>query len=226
MTAKNRADTQTEINSLLNTSGSGDISAADVRATAETAKDSNLNLLETGDQSVASTINAATINAEQSRIGLIDYNDAFTSGTPIVVTGGAGFVPLTNNGAGPGTNKTYKVTGVGELWDVATNLFTWDDGLELGDQVLIRLNIIATTTTVNQTVGLKLVVGIGGTPVNIFWDSNYYKTSGVQDPIAKTSLVYMGDLNTINNGARFEVESDANATIEVIGWAITHFVRN
>ena len=225
MSAKNRADTQAEIDALLATSGTGDISAADVRTTAETSKDSNLNLLEPGDQSVASTINSATISAETARMGMQDYADATTAGTPISITGGAGFVAVTNDGAGVGTNKAYKVTGIGELWNVAGQVFDWSD-LALGDQVNIRLNVVVTTTAANQVVSTKLVAAIGGAPYDVFWQSSYYKTSGAQDPIVKTSLVYMGDANTLDNGARFEIESDGNCTVEVIGWAIQHFVRN
>lgn len=57
MTAKNRANIQTEIDSLLADNGTGDISPSDVRVVHETSKDSNLNLLETTAQSVASPVN-------------------------------------------------------------------------------------------------------------------------------------------------------------------------
>lgn len=225
MTAKNRADIQTEINSLLPTTGTGDIDASDIRTVHETSKDSNINVLETSAQTMASTLNGATISDETVRMGMQDYADATTSGTPISVTSGGGFVALTNDGAGAGTNKTFKVAGIGELWDTSGQVFDWTD-MELGDQVNIRLNIRVTTTGANQVVSVKMVAAIGGTPYDIFWQSSYYKTSGLQDPIVKTSLVYMGDANTLNNGARFEVESDGNCTVEVIGWAIQHFVRN
>lgn len=227
MAAKNRADTQTQIDSLLPTNGTGDISGSDIRTTAETAKDSNLNLLETGNQVVVSKINSATLSAETTRMGMQDYADD-TSGAAVAVGGAGVFVPLPNDGAGSGTNKATKVTGVGELWDPAAGtdgLFNWDDGLALGDQVNIRLNIKVTTTGANQIVTVKMVAAIGGSPYDIDWESKYYKSSGVQANIVKTSLVYMGDTNTLNNGARFEVSSDGNCTVEVIGWAIQHFVR-
>ena len=224
MAAKNRADIQTEINSLLPTSGTGDIDASDIRTVHETSKDSNINVLETSAQTIASTLNGATLTDETVRMGMQDYADD-TSGAAVAITGGGGFIPLPNDGASANTNKTFKVAGVGELWDTAAGLFNWDDGLELGDQVNVRLNIIITTTAANQTVSVKMVAGIGGSPYDIFWDSEYYKTSGAQDPVVKTSLVYMGDANTLNNGARFEVSSPNNATVEVIGWAIQHFVR-
>jgi hypothetical protein len=58
MTAKTRADIQTEIDSLLADNTTGDISPLDVRTVHETSKDSNLNLLDTsGTQTVAGTVN-------------------------------------------------------------------------------------------------------------------------------------------------------------------------
>lgn len=58
MTAKTRADIQTEIDSLLADNSTGDISPADVRTVHETSKDSNLNLLDTsGTQTVSGTVN-------------------------------------------------------------------------------------------------------------------------------------------------------------------------
>lgn len=58
MTAKTRADIQTEIDSLLADNTTGDISPLDVRTVHETSKDSNLNLMDTsGTQTVAGTVN-------------------------------------------------------------------------------------------------------------------------------------------------------------------------
>ena len=226
MVAKNRNDTQTEINSLLNTSGAGDISATDVRTTAETAKDSNLNLLETGNQDIASTVNDATIAGETTRSGTILYADTATASTPITVIGGAGFVAMPNDGLSPDSSDGGKVTGVGELWDAGTGLFTWTDGLVLNDICFIRLSFIPTTTAANQTVTAKLQAAIGGSPYPLFWSSTFYKTSGIQEPVVSTQFIFMGDTNTLNNGARFEVESDSNCDIEVVDWAIVHLLRN
>lgn len=195
-------------------------------------RDAFLKVISNFSQLFVTTIqNTADITALQSQIvsscqiGMQDYSDD-VSGAAIAVIGGGGFVELPNDGAGAGTNKLFKVPSVGELWDTSTNSFKWNDGLSLGDQVNIRINIRITTTSANQTANVRMLVGIGGTPRSIYWDSKYYKTSGVQANIASTSLVYMGDSNTLDNGAKFEVESDHNCTVEVIGWAIQHFVRN
>lgn len=223
MTAKNRADIQTEIDSLLPNNTTQDISPEDVRTVHETSKDSNLNLLETTNQDVASTINGATITSETVRMGLMDYNDLATATTPIAVTGGAGFVDLTNDGLGAFTNKTYKVSGVGELWDASTNLFDWSD-LSLGDQVNIRLDAEVVTTSPNQTVTFQLLVGVGGSPYTLLYSESNFKNTGSHE-INRFSMIYMGDANTLNNSAKFQVSSDANCTVEVRGWALQHFLR-
>jgi hypothetical protein len=57
MTAKTRADIQTEIDTLLANNTSGDISPLDVRTVHETSKDSNLNLLDvSGTQTVLGAV--------------------------------------------------------------------------------------------------------------------------------------------------------------------------
>lgn len=57
MTAKNRTDIQSEVDSLLADNVTGDISPSDVRIVHETSKDSNLNLLESTTQIVAGLTN-------------------------------------------------------------------------------------------------------------------------------------------------------------------------
>lgn len=228
MTAKNRADIQTEINSLLPTTGTGDIDASDIRTVHETSKDSNINVLETTAQTIASTLNASTVSGEQVRGGTSLYADSATASTPISVSGGGGFVAMTNDGLG-GNSLGGKITGIGDLWDAGAGLFDWTDGangLQLNDICFIRLSFIPTTSAANQTVTAKLQVAIGGSPYPIFWSTTFYKSSGLQEIVVSTQMVFMGDTNTLNNGARFEVESDSNCDIEVLDWAIVHLVRN
>jgi hypothetical protein len=58
MTAKTRADIQTEIDALLANNTTGDISPTDVRTVHETSKDSNLNLIDvSGSQAVLGSVN-------------------------------------------------------------------------------------------------------------------------------------------------------------------------
>jgi hypothetical protein len=224
MTAKNRADIQTEIDALLANNTTGDISPTDVRTVHETSKDSNLNLTETVNQTVASKINGATITSETVRMGMMDYNDLATATTPISIPGTSTFIDITNDGAGVNTNKLFKVVGVGELWNTGTNLFDWTD-LVLGDQVNIRLDLEVTTTSPNQLVITQLLVAVGGAPYTLSYAENVFKNTGAHE-VNRFSMLYMGDTNTLNNGAKFQVSSDGTATVIVRGWALQHFLRN
>lgn len=225
MAAKNRVDIQTEIDSLLPDNTTGDISPQDVRTVHETAKDSNLNLLETANQTVASKINNCTVSSDQARIGIMDYNDSATAGTPIAIPGTSTFTDIPNDGLGAFTNKTYKVSGVSELWDAGTGLFDWTD-LSLGDQVNIRFDATVTTTTANQNVVVQLLMAVGsGGSYGILFIDTTFKSAGTY-PLNRFNMVYMGDTTTLNNGAKFQIKSDASATIVVNGWAIQHFLRN
>jgi hypothetical protein len=67
MTAKNRADIQTEIAALLADNTAGDISPLDVRTVHETSKDSNMNLLDTaGTQTVLGSVNFTGTNLQRN----------------------------------------------------------------------------------------------------------------------------------------------------------------
>ena len=156
--------------------------------------------------------------------GIMDYNDVATTGTPIVVTGGAAAVVLTNDGAGAFTNKTYKPVGVTDVWDSINDVFDWSD-LKLGDMVDIRLDVDLTTTSVNTEVKIDLELGTGGFAYNIPWAAETnYKTTGTHK-INIYNGVYMGDTNTLNNGAAFKISADKNCTVVVNGWYCKIIVR-
>lgn len=67
MTAKTRADMQTEIDALLADNAAGDISPLDVRTVHETSKDSSMNLLDTaGTQTVLGSVNFTGANLQRN----------------------------------------------------------------------------------------------------------------------------------------------------------------
>jgi len=152
----------------------------------------------------------------RTEVGFIDYNDAATAGTPIAVTGGAGYVDLTNDGLGAFTNKLYPPSGVLEVWDAGTDRFDWSD-LELGDMVDIRLDIEVTTTGANQVFDIVLELGTGGFAYNIPFEQALVKSAQAVD-VNRYNGVYLGDANTLDNGAKFRIQSDGNATVVVRGW--------
>lgn len=156
------------------------------------------------------------VTEDVARIGLIDYNDLATQTTPINIPSGLVNVDIPNDGLGSFTNKNFRPKGVSEVWDVGNNVFDWSD-LSLGDMVDIRLDLSVTTTSPNQTVIVELVLAIGGFEYAIPFVQANVKTTGTY-PVNRYNGVYMGDENTLFNGAKFRIRSDAAATMVVNGW--------
>jgi len=157
------------------------------------------------------------------RIGFLDYNDDATSTTPISVTGGAGFVDLTNDGLGPFTNKTYAPQGVTDIWDTSNNRFDFSD-LKVGDQVIVRVDLTVTTSSANQVLQMALELGTGGSPYDLNFLRNQYKSAGVKD-IVVTVPFYIGDTNTLNNFGKIKIQSPDNCDVQVNGWYCNVLLR-
>lgn len=154
--------------------------------------------------------------------GFIDYNDTATASNPISVVGAGGYVYLTNDGLGGFTNRNYPPPNVTNVWDVANNRFDFSE-LTLGSKVDYRLDIVITTTSPNQNVTVKIEMAIGGAVYDLSVAKRQYKNAEAHD-LTIANFVYMGDLNTRDNYARFKVKSDGNASIRVKGWACYVFI--
>lgn len=150
--------------------------------------------------------------------GFFDYNDVTTASSPIAITGGAGLVTLTNDGAGSFSNDTYKPAGMADIWDVVADEFDWTV-LSLGDMVDIRLDVDVTTTSPNTEVSVVLQLGTGGGTYTIPFEKTVIKSSGTVN-INRFNGIYMGDANTINNPGLFRAEADDDITVKVIGWYV------
>lgn len=162
-------------------------------------------------------VEANTTELYQKKVGFFDYNDTATTTTPITVTGGGGFVFLTNNELGAFTNKLYPPYGVTDVWDASLNQFDFTE-LSLGSKMHYRIDLEITTTAANQEVDLEIDLGIGGSPYSLSVAQKQYKTAGTY-PLVLSSYVYMGDTNTRDNPAKFKIASPNNATVVVNGWA-------
>ena len=149
-------------------------------------------------------------------VGFVDYNDLATATTPISIPGTSIFIDLANDGAGPFTIKTYLPSGVTDVWNATTNLFDWSE-LALGDMIDIRCGIVVTTTSVNQEVELSLQLATNGIPYEIPYAHLSFKTVGTYQ-INLFNGIYLGDLNTKDNGGKFRLKSDSAATVKVNGW--------
>jgi len=154
------------------------------------------------------------------RVGVYDYNDATTSGSPIALTTAGTWYYLTNDGAGAYTNKTYALTGVPDIFDTSTGAFDFSL-LDLGDTVDIRVDVTVTTSGTGHAIDLSIEAGIGGTSYSIpFSSQQYYKSSGAHQ-IAVFNSIYIGDANTKGNPAKLRMKSDSTGdTVVVNGWYV------
>ena len=151
--------------------------------------------------------------------GFFDYNDLATATTPINVTGGAGFVVITNDELGANTTKTYKPASVTDVWKAVTSQFDFTE-LSLGDMVDIRFDLEITTTSPNQDLELQMFFGVGDPSeyeIPIF--SGSIKSTGSHE-INRYNGFYMGDTLTKDNPAELRLSSPDNCSVVVRGWYV------
>ena len=149
--------------------------------------------------------------------GIFDYRDTLTATTPVALTGGSPAI-LTNNSS-TGTFKSLPDTAVTDLWISATDKFDFSE-LNIGDMVEIRLDCDVTTTQVNQDYSIDLELAQATVPYTLpIIQSENVKTVGSHS-VVRWMGFYMKDLNTINGGAQFIINSASNLTVRVYGWYI------
>lgn len=154
------------------------------------------------------------------RSGIYDYNDATTSTTPISIAVADTWYRLTNDGAGAFTNKAYAFPDIADIWDTVNDEFDFSS-LSLGDTVDIRLDVEVTSTALNQDfdIDLVLAVGTGGQYRIPFIVEQQFKATGSRQLIRFNSI-YMGDANSRDNPAYFEIRSSDPGSVKVNGWYV------
>lgn len=151
------------------------------------------------------------------RDGFFDYNDLTTATTPIAYT--TGTIALTNDGAGAYSTSVYKPIGITQLWNTTSNQFDFSD-LSLGDEVILRTDLLVTTTGANQVFEFHLTFDIGGTPYDLGIYHAHFKTAGTYN-VVETESFYIGNAGTRDNPGELRFSSDSNATIKVNGFYIS-----
>lgn len=172
--------------------------------------------LTDGPDGTSKFISLDTLKLFLHSVGFLDYNDLATTTTPIAVTSGTSPVKLTNDELGDFTNKDNAPDGVTDVWNEATDLFDFSE-LSIGDMVDIRIDIDVTTTQPNQQVDIDLRLAVGAFEYTIPFLRNDFKTVGVQRMV-KFNGIYIGDANTKDNSAYFEISSDDDCSVVVNGW--------
>lgn len=159
---------------------------------------------------------SGVFSGTSSFLGIYDYNDTFTAGTPIAFT--AAEVKFTNNALGSFTNLNFPAGNIQGLWNSSTNFFNFSS-LPLGSLVNIRLDFTVTTTAVNQIVNVLLRLGIGVAAYDLPFPVLQYKSAGSYR-IIESLNIYIGDAATKNGTGAFFLTSDNNCTTVVHGWAV------
>ena len=236
MTKLNRETLQTQAentNILDNTAEQ--ITPEMVRTQLENERDSNINQLSDGVESVErngkKTLtltdppqredlqdNDILTNKNISLNGFIDYND--TTGSFLITADTWTDIP--NDGAGAFTNKGFKPNGVSELMDTTTGYLSLNE-LELGDNILVRNDYTINPNTNNAQVKFRYSLGSGAGAYTLEkivgrLDSG----SGIDYRFSLTpDLIYMGDTNTKDNPVKLQIYCTSNATITNAGSVIT-----
>ena len=171
----------------------------------------------------ARTVGSGALPADNIVGGFLDYNDLATASTPLVVTVAGSPVVLTNDGAGPLTNKNFPPVNVTDVWDEVDS-FDWSE-LKLGDMVDIRLEVDLITASVNTEITIDLHLGTGGVAYTIpfITDVNYKNVA--THKLSAYNGIYLGDTNTLDNGGQFKISTDKDCTVIVAGWYVRILCR-
>jgi hypothetical protein len=159
--------------------------------------------------------------ATQEWFGFMDYNDLGTIAAPLALVADT-WTPLTNDGLGPQTTKTWAPTGVEELWDTVGNALLFDD-LTVGDVLLFRADFTVTPTVNNARLSVRLnFPAFGGFQLTKGL-SSLDEGAGVAYPRVETLQFYIGSEQVLAAGATIEVLCSAAASVTVNGFFIKHF---
>ena len=160
-----------------------------------------------------------------TRMGMWDYNDVTTTGTPIPLTVAGTKYALTNDGAGVNTNLTFALPELSNIWVTGTNRFDYTM-LELGDTVDIRVDVEVTTSGVNDEIALFWRFGEGAAPYDLQIVRQNFKVAGTYTFTVLHSA-YMGDVNTRDNPGVLLMSSDSTGdTVVVNGWFVRTITRS
>lgn len=161
--------------------------------------------------------------ADKLRGGFADFNDSATAVTPITYVPADNWKLLTNDKSGEFTLIDYLPEGItGALYD--SNEFDFSE-MSIGDMINMRTDLIVTTSSPNQEVETRLRVAIGTDSEFFIPFSTITYKSAEAHQLNMYNGIYIGSNDVLNSPARFEIKSDANASIVVNGWYCQLFLR-
>jgi len=172
-----------------------------------------------GERGRSSTISGGP--GTSTRQGFIDYNDASTSATPLVIEADTWTV-IPNDGLGAFTNKAYKPQGVAELMDTSTGKIDPRE-LSLGDVIIIRNDFTLIPQTNNASLRFRYTLGGGAGSYTLEKRlGRLDEGSGIEYRFSlATDKIYMGDTNTLDNLIGLEVKMSTHGTLVNAGSVIS-----
>ena len=153
----------------------------------------------------------------RQRYGVYNYDNSLA---PIAIPATT-WTPVTNDGVGASTFLGGGLTGV-DIYDTTTNQFDYT-GLDLYDTVDYRFDTNITTAA-NQSVSVRLLLSVGVANIPLTFVSQIFKTAGTYPLFGFIQSHLFADV-VKDNPARFEVYTDAAATVDVNGWAVKAIKR-
>lgn len=169
-------------------------------------------------ESGGTTKKIAASKIHESKVGFYDYHNTLTAQS---LAGDGVWRQLNNNKLGAYTNFAYKPTSLSDagIWNETTNQFDFSS-LSLGDQILFRMDLSYTPGANNQSLNIRMELGIGASPYSLSMFSATPKDQYLLPNTMAYGMIYMGDTNTLNNPAevQFMADSTSNVNVLVNGW--------
>ena len=164
--------------------------------------------------------NASANGATDNSNGFVDYNDAATSTTPIVLVADT-WTDVPNDTLGAYTNTAYLPEGMTTLMDGSTGYLDFSE-LTLGSDMHIRIDYTVTPNTNNALVESRYTLGNGGGIYSLPINSKRLDSgSGIPYAADKGSFyIYMGDTNTLQGVGKLQVKLTTGGTLMNSGVAI------
>lgn len=155
---------------------------------------------------------------DRQRFGVYNYDNNL--GTQALTA--STWTHALNDGLGANTILGGALSGV-DIYDTTTNNFDFAD-MSLYDTIDYRFDANITTTSVNQEVRVRLLLSVGTLNIPLTFVSNIFKTAGTYPLFGFIQSHIFTEL-VRTTPARFEVWTDASATLDVNGWAVKAIKR-
>lgn len=166
-------------------------------------------------------INSIDVKGDKVKQGFMDYADASTA-SGVSVTAET-WTYTANDGKGSTTESTYKPGDVTQLVDTSTGAIDLS-GLNLGDSVLIRLDLKITPSINNALLEVRLELGTDSISKYYLTQSPTRLDDGAKEyELTFTEYVYLGNTLTKDNPIRPQIRLSEDGSYITVGYVIQVF---